>query len=345
VAPISCVQGTGIDDLLIDALAGMPQVAVTAETETPLRLTVVGRPNVGKSSLVNRLLNSNRMIVSEIPGTTRDTVDMPFTLRLRDQRLPAVLVDTAGLRHKHKVASPVELFSVMRAGKAIERADLVLFLLEANTPPTSQDRRIANLIVTESKPCVLVANKWDLLPAKVAPGKFEADLRFELPFMAYAPLVGVSALQDWGMPRLLETIFGIREKMLTVVPTAILNQFLHDLVQRNPPPASGGRRFKLFYTTMISALPPRLLAFVNDRRLGTRAYLQFLETRVREAFYPCGGIPVSITLRDRPQTERPQRRSRPGAPRPAAASGPHAARQGRRGKPSRSKGPRERRRG
>ena len=305
VMPVSCLHGHGVGDLLEVALKGMPKAPPPTVTTTPLKIAVIGRPNVGKSSIINRLLGRDRVIVSEVAGTTRDAIDIPFQLHQDDATLPAILIDTAGLRPKSKVDTVVELFSVMRAKSALEHADLVLFVLDVSAPPTSQDRTIAHLIQEARKTCIILANKMDLLPEKMKPEQMEDQVRGDLPFMEYVPILPISALNGEQMESVTDWVFRVHEKMRTTVPTSLLNQFIHDLVTRTPPVAVKGKHFKVFYSTMVGMPPPHLVLFANSRELGTPAYLQFLQSRIGAAFFPDSGMPVWVEVRDRPQREGP----------------------------------------
>jgi GTP-binding protein len=311
VEPTSSVQGLGISDLVMTVTKEFfPMPAPVAEGDEPLQLAVVGRPNAGKSSLVNALLGQKRMIVSEVPGTTRDAVDIAITLPGPEGTpVPAVIIDTAGLRPTHKVDNVVEKFSVMRSENAIKRADIVLLMIDTSAPPTQQDRRIASLIGEIRKPCIMVANKIDLLPPKAKLKDLEASIRYAMPHMSYAPIVAVSAKERKNLDALRARIARLYEKMKTTIPTAILNQFLRDLTLRTPPPAIKGRHLKLMYTTMIDTPPPHLVMFVNHEELGTNTYIRFLESKVQEAFFPEGGMPVMIELRGRTGKE-PEERGR-----------------------------------
>ncbi len=302
VVPVTCTHGIGLDDLLETVLKDLPVVGEPPPRATPLKIAVVGRPNVGKSSLVNCLLGQDRVMVSEIAGTTRDAIDVPCVFAAGTRSLPSLLIDTAGLRAKSKVDTLVEVFSVMRAQNAIRRADLVLFVIDAAMLPTAQDRKIAHLIGAAHKCCLIVANKWDLVPRGTTHREFETNLRREMPFMEYAPVLPVSALQRQQLPELHERVLDLHEKMQAKLPTSLINQVLQDLAARTPPPAIGGRMFKLFYATTTHMAPPHVVLFVNHRELGTPAYVQYLESHLRETFYPEGGIPVHITLRDRPKS-------------------------------------------
>ncbi|MFA5205688.1 MAG: ribosome biogenesis GTPase Der [Lentisphaeria bacterium] len=312
VMPVTCLHGTGIGDLLDAVLKGVPRGApgaAFATTTRPFRMAVLGRPNVGKSSLVNRLVEQERMIVSDIAGTTRDAVDVPFTLKAGARELPAVVVDTAGLRRKSKVDTVVEFFSVDRAKKALDHCDLALFVVDAADPATAQDRRIASQIVEAGKPCVVVANKWDLAPMAVARNRFRDVLKEAMPFLAHAPVAVVSALKDRSLEPLAESVFRVHDSGGVTVPTAVLNQFLRDLLARTPPSSVGGKPLKLFYGAQVSNVPPRFALFVNHERLCPAAYRIFLANRLREAFYPEAGMPVQVVLRERPQND-PERKER-----------------------------------
>ena len=317
VVAVTCLHGRGINDLLDAALKGVPRGAPGRAFETdgtspagkPFRLAVLGRPNVGKSSIVNRLAGQERMIVSEVAGTTRDAVDVPITLKAGTRELAAVVVDTAGLRRKSKVDTVVEFFSVDRAQKAMDHCDLALFVVDAAEPATAQDRRIASLIVDSGKPCVVVANKWDLAPMAVARNRFRDALKEALPFLSHAPVAVLSALKDRSLDTLAEAVFQVYDNRGITVPTAVLNQFLRDLLARTPPPAAGGRVFKLFYGAQVSNIPPRFTLFVNHERLCPPAYRVFLTNRLREAFYPESGMPITIAFRERKEND-PERKER-----------------------------------
>jgi GTP-binding protein len=254
---------------------------------------------VGKSSLINRFLGEDRVLVSDIPGTTRDAIDIPFRITAAGQTLPATLIDTAGLRRRTHVDTAVEFFSVKRAEAAIRRCDVVLFVIDATAPGTAQDRRIARLIVDTAKPCIVAVNKWDLVSGSVPQKQLRSVCREMLPFMQHAPILFVCARSGYNLDAVIEQLLAVRKQMQVKVPTAILNQFMHDLVLRHPPPAAGNRRFKLFYATMTGNPPPRFLLFVNDRRACPANYRQFIENRLREAFFPGAGLPIQVELRQR----------------------------------------------
>lgn len=309
LVPTSCQHGMGVGDVLEQVLKGIEPSPPVTETDSArkLHLAVVGRPNVGKSSLVNCLLGQDRMIVSDIAGTTRDAVNTDFVLKQGNKELPAVLVDTAGLRKRGHVDSAVERFSMMRAEKAIEQSDLVLFVFDASLPSTAQDRRIARAILDARKPCILVANKWDLLAGDMKLQEFEKELRYQMPFVAHAPLVTLSALEKRNLGLLIKVIMRVADALQLKIPTSVLNQFLHDLVLRTPPPVVSSKFLKMFYATMRGTAPPCITMFVNHTDLCPAAYRTFLENRVREAFFPESGLPISIEMRARSQMEGRQR--------------------------------------
>ena len=300
---VSCLHRIGIDSLMRDALAGIaanPEDAGEGNSggARPLRIAVLGRPNVGKSSLVNRLLNEERVIVSEVAGTTRDAIDIPFSLRCGDETVNAVLVDTAGLRKKSKIDEAVERYSMMRAEEALENADIVLFVIEATTlVSTSQDKTIARMIQDSGKGCIIVANKSDACTG-VKRRELIDDLRASLPKMLYAPLVLLSAKNGHNLSGLFEAIAELRAQMSVKVSTAMLNRVLSDAQERNLPPLSGGRPFRVYYGTMTGSCPPRFSLFVNDPALCAENYRTYLENCLRRAF-PFPGFPIRISLRAR----------------------------------------------
>ncbi len=298
---VSCLHRIGIDSLMRDALAGIAENTASAgepAERRPLRIAVLGRPNVGKSSLVNRLLNEERVIVSEVAGTTRDAIDIPFSLRCGEEVVNAVLVDTAGLRKKSKIDEAVERYSMMRAEEALENADIVLFVIEATTlVSTSQDKTIARMIQDSGKGCVIVANKSDACTG-VRRKELIDDLRASLPKMLYAPLVLLSAKSGHNLSGLFEAIAELRAQMSVKVSTAMLNRVLADAQERNLPPIIGGRPFKVYYGTMTGNCPPRFSLFVNDPALCAENYKTYLENCLRRAF-PFTGFPIRISLRAR----------------------------------------------
>jgi len=303
IEPTSCTHSWGISHLMDVVSHHIPKTE-KEEEEKRLRIAVVGRPNVGKSSLVNRIFGEERVMVSEIAGTTRDAIDVPVVLRKDGLELPVTLVDTAGMRRKKQIDTVVEFFSANRTEQAIRRSDIVLFLIDAVDPCTTQERRIGRLIVDARKPCILLANKWDLLAKE---GHKASDLigqiRAAMPFMNHAPIQIISALNGYNFKGIFDHLLRVREQMQVMVPTAVFNQFLEDIMLRNPPTSKGNRRFKIYYGTMKHNPPPKFLIFVNGKKLCPSNYLQFLENQIRDAFFPESGLPISLELRERERFE------------------------------------------
>jgi GTP-binding protein len=305
IVPTSCTHSLGVGDLMETVLRLVPasgqegEAAAESEAGRPLRVAVVGRPNVGKSSLVNRLLGENRVMVSDIPGTTRDAIDIPVTLECDGVPLPLTLIDTAGMRRQKQIDTVVEFFSLSRSKNAIRRADLVIFMIDATDPCTTQDRRIGHVVVEERKPCILLGNKWDLAERGVKTQDVEARIRQDMPFMNHAPVLLLSVLKGFNLREITSRLVHVREQMGVSVPTAVFNQFLQDTLARTPPPSTGLKRFKIFYGTMKGGPPPKFILFVNKRSLCPHHYLQVLENQIRDAFYPEAGLPIVIELRER----------------------------------------------
>lgn len=315
--PVSCLHRSGIDPLVDAALKLLPEnIGENAESEGTARkfnIAVVGRPNVGKSSLVNALLGEERVMVSDVAGTTRDAIDVDFELKFRGATHPATLVDTAGLRKTAKVDTVVEYFSVMRAKTAIDRADLVLFLVEASPDGvTAQDCRIAAMVRDSGKGCVIVANKFDVYKSSHKVKQLEEEVRYSLSGMSYAPLVFVSARDRWNLDGLLDRVAEVMEQLELKIPTGVLNRVLADAFQGHTPPVVGSAPLKLFYASMISMTPPRIRLFVNNPANCADNYLAFLNRTVRSAF-DLVGLPIEIELRARPKKVM-SIRSEPGGP-------------------------------
>jgi GTP-binding protein len=278
----------------------------------PIAIAIVGRPNVGKSSLVNSIVRGDRAIVSELPGTTRDAIDIVYR---RDDR-QFVFIDTAGIRRRGKVSSSAEVFSVMRAERSIRRADVCILVIDLTMGVTAQDKRIAGLIQKARKPAIVVSNKWDLVRPRRGEKKSARQLieetRSRIFFLNYAPVLITSASTGENVDRLFALIRKIQHAVQKRIGTGVLNRFLRQALEANPPPLVKGRRLKLFYTTQprngcrqgeqaraSSALqPPEFVLFVNDPQLMTETYRRYLEARIREA-EPYPGLPIILTLRAR----------------------------------------------
>ncbi len=308
VFPVSCLHRSGVNALVEAALKLLPGAPAGAEEEEesaekvkPVNIAVVGRPNVGKSSLVNALLGEERVMVSDVAGTTRDAIDVDFILRYQGEERPAILVDTAGMRKNTKVDDIVEYFSVMRAKTAIARADLVLFVVEASPDGvTAQDKRIAGMIQEAGKGCVIVANKFDLYKDEYKTRQLQTELRRSLPRMGYAPVVLVSARDRFNLDGLLDQAAEVMDQLAVDIPTGVLNRVLNDAMEENTPPVVGPAPLKMYYASMIGKMPPKVLLFVNNPKNCAEHYKTFLKNVLRQAF-DLTGLPVEIELRARPK--------------------------------------------
>ncbi|MGP8239369.1 MAG: ribosome biogenesis GTPase Der, partial [Limisphaerales bacterium] len=312
IFPVSAIHQRGIDALMTAALAGLP-AAIAGETppesdaEPPLKLAVVGRPNVGKSSLINALTHSERVIVTPIPGTTRDAVDVPFEVETGGVRQKYTLIDTAGVRQEKRVRDSVEFFSVKRTEDSIARCDIVIFVLDAEAGVFAQDKKVADKIIEERKACVVVINKWDLVASGVERGRrvlnqreekrregqtspltsladFGNWVREQLFFLDYAPVIFTSAKSGFHLEQLLESIRYVAAQLRQKVPTAILNRTLNDAIAQRQPVSSAGHRLKFFYATQIKQSPPIFLLFVNRADLFSEQYKKYLSNQMRKAF-------------------------------------------------------------
>ena len=310
---ISAAHGRGISELIeaIDQLLPSP----SATDQSPVTLSqslsiaVIGRPNVGKSSLINSIVRSERAIVSELPGTTRDSVDISYE---RNGQL-FLFIDTAGIRRRGKQSSSVEVFSVMRAERSIRRADLCVLIVDLTTGVTAQDKRIAGLIQKARKAALVVLNKWDLMKPKRSERKMMAQLvvetRSRIFFLDYAPVLVASALTGENIEKLFEFIVKVRHAARERIGTGILNRLLRSAFAANPPPMISGRRLKLFYAAQVSGNPEAMvepaefILFVNEPRLLSETYRRYLEARIRKA-KPYPGLPVILTCRPRQETRR-----------------------------------------
>lgn len=302
--PISITHNYNVTELLDQMVEKLPRKAGEdeEEVEPELKIAIVGRPNVGKSSTVNRLLGHNRVIVSDVAGTTRDAIDIPFEIQRGDMKIPALLIDTAGLRLKRKVDTVVERFSMMRTENAIKRADLVIFITDATDAGTSQDRRLCGMIEESGKACIVLVNKWDLAPNRVSKKVFEEWMLKMMPGMAYAPMLYASAETGENHTIVLNTVFEIMDTMQTRIPTVIINQFFDDLTQRHTPPMINGKSLRIYYATMVNQAPPTFKLFVNDPDLCTDTYLAFVRNKIQEVF-KFRGLPVKLQLIRRKRRE------------------------------------------
>ena len=296
---VSAVNALNLGDLLDAIVEALPEEVPIEDEPDTIRVAVVGRPNVGKSSLVNALLGQERVVVSNIPGTTRDAVDTYF----KQDGVTFIFVDTAGMRRRGRIDAALERYSVIRSLRAIDRADVVLMLIDAVDGVTEQDKKIAGYVHESGRASVLVVNKWDLLPKDGKTSlRYTETLRQELGFMQYAPVVFLSALTKQRVTRIPEVVKFVAEQHAMRVSTSLLNQVVRDAVGINPPPSDRGRKLKIFYATQAAVRPPTIVFFVNDQELMHFSYLRFLENKLREAF-GFEGTPLKMVVRPRQQEE------------------------------------------
>jgi GTP-binding protein len=343
---VSAIHGEGIEPLMNAATAELgtdgpatPSADEVAEPSSlatrhpsPLKLAIVGRPNVGKSSIINALTKSERVIVSPVPGTTRDSVDVPFEIETDGVRESYLLIDTAGMRKARRVGDSIEFFSVKRAEDSIARCDIAVLVLDAEAGITEQDKKVADKIVEERKACIVVVNKWDLMDAAVRKAReeeierrrkkqrgpkimttlaeFGSWVQEHLFFLDYAPVIFTSAKSGFHLDRLLEAVRYVAAQLQQKIPTAILNRTLQDAVERRQPVSSHGHRLKFFYATQVKTAPPTFLLFVNREDLFSNQYKKYLGDQIRAAF-GYEGCPLILAPKARPKTIEPVRKFKP----------------------------------
>ena len=354
IFPVTAIHGEGIENLMTEAVRLLPEFtpdASEAEVEAtdapeeaegekfplrrpkgPLKLAIVGRPNVGKSSIINALTQSERVIVSAIPGTTRDAVDVPFEVETEGVRQKYILIDTAGIRKTRSVDDSIEFFSVKRSEESIERCDIAVLVLDAESGILEQDKKIADRIVQGRKACIVVVNKWDLYADAVlkareeeigrrkekvryegneAPltmlGEFGSWVQEKLFFLDYAPVIFTSATSGFHLDRLLEAVRYVAAQLQQKIPTALLNRTIADAVERRQPVSAAGHRLKFYYATQVRQAPPTFLMFVNRDELFSDAYKKHLASDLRKAF-GYEGCPIILVPKARPKTIEPKRK-------------------------------------
>ena len=296
----SAVHGHGTGDLLDWVLENIPAEDAEEEDDDVIKVAIVGKPNVGKSSLLNRILGEERVIVSNVAGTTRDAIDSYF----ENETGKYCFIDTAGMRRKSKVDDAIEKYSNMRSVAAIERADVCLILVDANDGVTEQDTKIAGLVHEAGKAAIIVVNKWDAVENKETNTMrdMEAEVRNGLSYMLYAPVLFLSALTGQRVDKLYQVIQDVHEQNTKRITTGALNSVLADATARVQPPTDKGRRLKIYYMTQASSKPPHFVIFCNDARLFHFSYQRYLENQIREVF-GLQGTPVRITIRQKGDKE------------------------------------------
>jgi len=295
VFPVSALHNRGLDALMERVVAGLPPVG-TADAEPAWNVAVVGRPNVGKSSYINRLLRAGRVIVSEVPGTTRDSITIPFTVGTGASARRYNLIDTAGIRRRGKIDSVVERFSRSRAEDTIRRSDIVVLVLDAAMGPTAQDKKIGALVAKHAKGCVVLANKWDL--QEMTQRQYGPLVLEAVPFLRHCPLVFASAKTGYNIRRSVEAIDHVAAQVRTVIPTGILNRALLDACRTTHAPTVGGKRLRVFYGTQVGVSPIRIRIFVNDPGIVKQPYRRYLVGAFRRKF-GLEGAPVQLQFRAR----------------------------------------------
>ena len=292
---VSALHGHGTGDLLDACFQFFPPDEEEEEEDDVIKVAVIGKPNVGKSSLINRILGEERVIVSNVAGTTRDAVDSYFENAKGKYRF----IDTAGMRKKSKVDDRIEKFSVLRATMAIERSDVCLILIDANEGVTEQDTKVAGLAHEAGKACIIVVNKWDAVEKDdKTMDRMREDIRRDLSYMPYAPILFISALTGQRVPRLFELINYVNDQASMRVTTGMLNTLLADATARVQPPSDKGRRLKVFYMTQVGVKPPHFVCFCNDAKLFHFSYQRYIENQIRNTF-GLEGTPVRLTIRQK----------------------------------------------
>ena len=296
---VSAVHGHGTGDLLDECLKYFPPEDDEEEDPDLIKVAIIGKPNVGKSSLVNRILGEERVIVSNMAGTTRDAVDSYF----ENEKGKYLLIDTAGMRKKSKVDDRVEKFSVLRGTMAIERCDVCLILIDANEGVTEQDTKVAGLAHDAGKACIIVVNKWDAVEKDdKTMDRMREDVRRDLSYMTYAPILFISALTGQRVDRLFDLINYVNEQAAMRITTGMLNNVLADATARVQPPTDRGRRLKIYYMTQVGVKPPHFVCFCNNAELFHFSYQRYLENQIRTTF-GLEGTSIKLTVREKGEKE------------------------------------------
>ncbi|MHC1750452.1 MAG: ribosome biogenesis GTPase Der [Cellulosilyticaceae bacterium] len=294
--PISAAQPLNLGDMLDAVVENFPERNEEEdEEEDVIKVAIIGKPNVGKSSLVNKIVGEERVIVSDIAGTTRDSVDTEFVMDGQKY----ILIDTAGLRKKKKVTEAIEKYSIIRTVAAVERADIVVIMIDAEEGITEQDTKIAGIAHEAGKGCLVVVNKWDIIEKDdKTMNKYLKDITNTLAYMQYAPCMFISAKTGQRVNKLFEMIYTISQNQTHRISTGVLNDVLYEAIAMNQPPSDKGKPLKILYMTQVSVKPPTFVIFVNDKELMHFSYLRYIENRMREAF-GFKGTPVRFIVREK----------------------------------------------
>ncbi len=293
--PVSGVHGSGVGDLLDEICNHFPENTEDEEEEDVIKIAVVGKPNAGKSSLINRILGENRVIVSPIAGTTRDSIDTYYE---KDGQ-KYLIIDTAGMRKRNKIEENVERFSVIRALNAVDRADVVLIMIDATEGVTEQDTKIAGYAHEQGKASVICVNKWDLIEKDTKTmNNFRLDVQDGLSYMLYAPILFISAKTGQRVDKIFEMAKYVANQNAMRISTGMLNDVINDATSRVQPPSDKGKRLKIFYITQASVKPPSFVIFVNDKKLAHFSYIRYLENQLRNTF-GFEGTPIRFIIRER----------------------------------------------
>ena len=296
---ISAANRLGLGDLLDEVIKYFPENSNEEEEEESPRVAIVGKPNVGKSSIINKLLGEDRLIVSDIAGTTRDAVDTTVTYNKKQY----ILIDTAGLRRKNKIKEDLEHYMIVRTVAAVERADVVVLVIDASEGVTEQDAKIAGVAHERGKGMIIAVNKWDAVEKdNKTMNEFVKKVRDTLSFLSYAEILFVSAQTGQRLPKLFETIDMVMENCSLRVQTGVLNEIMTEAVAMQQPPTDKGKRLRLYYITQVSVKPPTFVIFVNDKELMHFSYTRYIENRIRDAF-GFKGTPLHFIIRERKENE------------------------------------------
>ncbi|WP_066502821.1 ribosome biogenesis GTPase Der [Abyssisolibacter fermentans] len=292
---ISASHGYGIGDMLDEVIKHFPEDKDTEYDEDVIKVAVIGKPNAGKSSLINKILGEERVIVSDIPGTTRDAIDTPFNVG--DDKF--VFIDTAGLRKKKRIDENIERYSVVRSLTAIERSDVCLIVIDASEGLTEQDKKVAGYAHENGKASIILVNKWDLIDkGDKTYLEFENEVKNGLSFMQYAPIITISALTGKRVNKIIENIKIVSNNHAMRIKTGVLNDIIGEAILMNQPPSDKGRRLKIYYGTQASVKPPKFTIFVNDKELMHFSYTRYLENKIRENF-GFEGTPIRFEIREK----------------------------------------------